>query len=158
MTSTKSLAGLASWLLVCAAVAWFGAQFTPGEWYAALTKPSWNPPNRVFGPMWTLLYGMMAIAAWLVWRRGGWHGARVALTLFVIQLVANGLWSWLFFDLHRMGLALADLVLLWCLVALTAVAFWHHRKLAAVLLLPYLAWLAFAGVLNYTLWQLNPAA
>ena len=127
----------------------------PG-FYARLARPPWAPPADLFGPVWALLYVLMAIAAWLVWRSRGFSGAPVALALFVIQLVLNALWSWLFFA-WRQGLpALIDIVLLAALVAATAAAFWRIRPLAGALLLPYLAWVLYAAALNYRVWQLNP--
>jgi tryptophan-rich sensory protein len=99
---------------------------------------------------------MMAIAAWLVWRRGGWSAQRLPLTVFVGQLLLNALWSWLFFAWHRGGPALLDIVFLWLSVAVTLRLFWRVRTPAGALLIPYLAWVSFAAVLNYSVWQLNP--
>lgn len=133
----------------------FGAQFAPGSWYAALAKPSWNPPSWVFGPVWTLLYAMMAVAAWLVWRQAGWRAAAPALAVFALQLVLNALWSWIFFGLHAPGWALLEILALWLAILATIVLFARVRPLAAWLLVPYLAWVSFAAVLNFTLWRLN---
>jgi tryptophan-rich sensory protein len=132
-----------------------GSQFSPGEWYAGLTKPSWNPPNWIFAPVWTALYVMMGVAAWLVWRRGGWAVNRLALSLFLCQLVLNALWSWIFFGLHQMEMALIEIVLLWTVVLATSLAMWKSSKAASLLLLPYLGWLSFATLLSFTLWKLN---
>lgn len=151
----RSILGLAGWLGVCFAVAATGGLFTPGEWYATLEKPSWNPPGWVFGPVWTVLYTLMAIAAWLVWKQGGFRVQRVALSLFLLQLLLNGLWSPLFFGLQNPGLALVDLGLLWLAILTTLMWFWQVSVPAGALLLPYLAWVTFAGVLNATLWRLN---
>ena len=107
--------------------------------------------------MWTLLYAMMAVAAWLVWRTGGFRVHRTALALFLVQLAVNALWSWLFFAWHLGALAFADIVLLWVLIAATIVAFWRVRPLAGALLIPYLLWVSFAGALNWAVWQMNPA-
>lgn len=150
-------AGLAliGWLALCFAAAAFGGLFRPGEWYAALQKPSWNPPGWVFGPVWTALYTMMAVAAWLVWKRGGFKAQRVALSLFLLQLLFNALWSPLFFGLHTPGLAFADIVLLWLALLATILQFWRVSLLAGSLLVPYLAWVTFASALNWTLWRLN---
>lgn len=93
----KSIVALVAWIVLCFSAAAFGSQFMPGEWYAALKKPTWNPPNWIFGPVWSALYTMMAVAAWLVWRRGGFRVNRLPLSLFLIQLFLNALWSWLFF-------------------------------------------------------------
>jgi translocator protein len=126
----------------------------PG-WYRAIAKPDWTPPDQVFGPAWTTLYVLMAIAAFLVWRRPDGPGQRRALVLWWAQLAANALWSPLFFGLHRLGLALADIALLWLLVLATIVAFRPVRGLAAGLLVPYLLWVSFAAALNTAVWQLN---
>lgn len=129
--------------------------FPPGEWHAALAKPSWNPPNWLFGPVWTLLYTMMAVAVWLVWRERGWSGAREQLILFGMQLALNAAWSWLFFGLHRPDLALIDIVLLWLAILLTILSFREFSQTAAWLLVPYLAWVTFATLLNLALWRMN---
>lgn len=146
---------LAAFLALCLSVGliggWVTAPALPG-WYAGLAKPTFNPPNWIFGPVWTALYILMAIAAWLVWRRGE---ARTALRLFALQLVLNALWSPLFFGLHRIDLALIDIVLMWAAIAATALAFRHPSLLAAVLMLPYLGWVSFASGLNLALWRLN---
>jgi translocator protein len=146
--------GLLLWLLLPLLAGAFGSRFQPGAWYAALDKPSWNPPSWVFGPVWTVLYIMMGVAAWLVWDR--YRGAaRVALAVFVVQVVFNGLWSYLFFGLQSPALAFAGIVILWSLIVTTLMLFWRARTVAGVLLLPYLAWVSFAAVLNFTIWQLN---
>jgi len=132
------------------------ATLDAGAFYAQLARPSWAPPASLFGPVWTLLYALMAVAAWLVWRAGGWRARRPALTLFVAQLALNALWSWLFFAWHQGGLALADIVLLWTLVVATLIAFWQASPLAAALLVPYQLWVGFAAALNYSVWRLNP--
>ena len=151
----RSALVLAAWLALSFAVAAIGAFFPPGEWYAALKKPSWNPPNWIFGPAWTALYTIMAIAAWLVWRRGGFAGQRAALTLYLAQLLFNALWSPLFFGLHNPALAFADIVLLWSALLATLIAFWKARPVAGALLVPYLAWVTFAATLNWALSRLN---
>ena len=155
MEGWKLWVGLAGWIVASFAAAVVGGFFTPGEWYAQLNKPAWNPPAWVFGPVWTALYLGMAVAAWLVWRRGGFAGAPVALGLFLAQLVLNGAWSWLFFGLHRPGLALAEILVLWALILATLVAFWAVHRGAGLLFVPYLAWVSFAAFLNFTLWRLN---
>jgi tryptophan-rich sensory protein len=146
---------LAGWLGVTFAAAALGALFLPGEWYAQLRKPTWNPPNWLFGPVWTTLYLMMALAAWLVWRRGGFAAQRMPLVIFSIQLGLNALWSPLFFGLKNPGLAFAEIVLLWFAILDTLVVFWRVQVAAALLLVPYLLWVTFAAGLNFTLWQLN---
>ena len=145
-----------AFLAVTAAAAAIGATFTPGLWYETLQKPSWNPPDWVFGPVWSVLYLAMAVAAWLVWReRRTPPDVRPALAMWGVQLALNAAWSWLFFGLHQMAWALAEILALWAAIAVTAILFYRHRRLAAWLLVPYLAWVSFAAFLNYTLWQLN---
>ena len=127
----------------------------PGEWYAALKKPTCNPPGWIFGPVWTALYTMMAVAAWLAWKRGGFASQRQPLTIFLVQLALNAAWTPLFFGLHWMGLALVEMLLLWVMIALTADAFRRTSRVAAWLLAPYLGWVGFAAFLNWTLWRMN---
>lgn len=127
-----------------------------GEWYASLTKPSFTPPSWVFGPAWTLLYLMMGIALYLVWRKGlSESGVKAAIVIFLIQMALNGIWSPLFFGMHAPGLAMIDIVLLWCAIVATVYVFFRQSKTAGALLVPYLAWVSFAAVLNYSFWQLN---
>lgn len=147
--------GLVGWLALCFAAAALGGFFMPGEWYAQLQKPSWNPPSWVFGPAWTALYTMMAIAAWLVWQRGGFAEQRVALNLFLLQLLFNAAWSPLFFGLRNPALALVDIVLLWLALLATLLNFWGRSRVAGAVLIPYLAWVSFATALNFALWRLN---
>lgn len=161
MTATsgsRQVLGLVGWLTACAMAAAIGAAATAqaGSFYTELVRPEWAPPPTVFGPVWTVLYAMMAVAAWRVWRTEGFGGARAALTLFIAQLAANALWSWLFFAWQRGALAFAEIMLLWLLVAATMVAFWKIRPVAGALLIPYLLWVSFAAALNFSLWQLNP--
>jgi tryptophan-rich sensory protein len=155
MNRNKIAWGLAGWLLLCFAAAALGALFLPGAWYAALKKPAWNPPGWLFGPVWSALYTMMAMAAWLVWRQGGWARQRGALSVFLGQLLLNALWSPLFFGLHWPGAAFAEIILMWLAIVWTIRAFWPVHRGAAALLLPYLAWVSFATVLNGALWRLN---
>jgi translocator protein len=147
--------GLILWMVVSLAVGWFGSRFIPGEWYAGLVKPSWNPPSAVFAPVWSTLYILMGVAAWLVWRKVGFAGAPVALGLFVLQLVLNALWSYLFFGIHQPAVALVDIVGLWLAILATTIGFWRVSVPAGVLLLPYLCWVGFASALNLQLWRLN---
>lgn len=133
-----------------------GAFSPPDEWYASLNKPSWNPPSWVFGPVWTVLYAMMATAAWLVWQRGGWAAQSRALSLYLVQLVLNAAWTPLFFGLKMPGLAFAEILLLFAAIIATALAFRRAGTVAALLLVPYAAWVGFASFLNFTLWRLNP--
>ena len=156
---TKQALGLAGWLAATFAAGASGAMASSGAalFYARLSQPGWAPPAWLFGPVWSALYVLMAVAAWLVWRKRGLRGARVALSLYVAQLVANALWTWLFFALRSGALATAEIVVLWLLVAATAVAFWPIHRLAASLLVPYLAWVSVASALTVSLWRLNPA-
>ena len=152
---TRVVLGLLGWLALCYGAALIGAQFMPGEWYAALEKPTWTPPDWLFGPVWTVLYGMMAVAAWLVWKEFGFRAASGSLVLFVGQLGLNSAWSWVFFGLHRPGLALFNLVALCVVVAGLAFIFWKRIRLAGGLLVPYLLWISFAAALNFEIWRLN---
>ncbi len=127
----------------------------PGAWYAGLNKPAWNPPGWIFGPVWTALYTLMAVSAWLVWRDGGFRSRRRPLGLFVTQLALNAAWTVLFFGLHSPGIAFAEIVALWLAIAATLATFWPLNRPAAWLLAPYLAWVSFAAALNFALWRLN---
>ena len=129
-----------------------GAFTPPGAWYQTLNKPSWNPPNEIFGPVWTLLYLGMAVAAWLVWKRGGQGHA---LRLYVVQLALNAAWTPVFFGAHQLGAAFIVIVCMWIAIFLTQRAFQAVSRPAGLLLVPYLAWVSFASVLNFTLWRLN---
>lgn len=153
-----SLIGLAMWIGMCFGAALLGSMFTTPSvptWYAGLVKPSWTPPNWVFGPVWSALYLMMAVAVWLVWRRGGFATAAIPLTLFLVQLALNAAWSILFFGFRMPGLAFAEIVLLWFAILVTLIMFWRSNPIAGFLLLPYILWTSFAGALNLALWQLN---
>ena len=156
-TKQMQLVGLAAWLMGSFIAAGIGgaASIQAGPFYNQLVRPEWAPPASVFGPVWTVLYALMGIAAWLVWRVGGFGAARTALLLFLVQLALNALWSWLFFAWHRGALAFADILLLWALIVATLIAFWRIRPLAGALLVPYLLWVSFASALNYSVWQLN---
>ncbi len=146
---------LAGWLVLCLVASGTAVFVSTGGWYAALHKPAWNPPAWLFGPVWTLLYLMMAVAAWLVWCEGGWKAQGRALGLFVGQWLLNTLWTPLFFGLHLAGPAFGEIVVLWLVLAVTLHAFWRVRRVAGILLLPYLAWVSFAAALNFALWRLN---
>lgn len=137
------------------AVASTGAIFRPGELYKGLKKPSWRPPDWLFGPAWTMLYLTIAIAGWLVWRDFGFGEASGAFTLYFLQLLLNMLWSPLFFGLRRPDIEMAELVVLWISTAMTIAAFWSLSETAALLLLPYFAWVTFAGALNFVISQLR---
>lgn len=158
LSKQKQMLGLAGWLVVCFAAAAVGAvaSIQAESFYNQLSQPNWAPPSWVFGPVWTFLYTTMGIAAWMVWRSGGFRRNRKALALFLLQLGFNALWSWLFFAWHLGGPALADVAVLWVLIVATLVSFWRACPGAGALLIPYLLWVGFALVLNYSIWQLNP--
>ncbi len=142
-------------IAVVALAAGVGSRFMPDAWYRNLAKPSFNPPDWIFGPVWTLLYLLMAIAAWLVWLR---RLARRQSRAHPVCREARGLntaWTPLFFGLHEIGWALADLAVLWLVIAATLISFWRIRPLAGVLLAPYLSWVSFAAALNFAIWRLN---
>jgi translocator protein len=149
---------LAGWLLLTLLAGGLGAIASADAraFYSSLDRPAWAPPPEVFGPVWTVLYVGMGVAAWLVWRERGFARARGALGVFLLQLVANAAWSWLFFGWHRGGWAFADILVLLLLIVATLLAFARIRRAAAWLLAPYLAWVAFATALNWSVWQRNP--
>ena len=150
------LIGLLGSLLVAFAAGAVGAiaSIDAASFYAQLSTPSWAPPAGVFGPVWSALYALMGVAAWLVWRSPG--RKRLALGLFGAQLAANALWSWLFFAWHRGALAAVEVLVLLALIVATMVAFWRSSRLAALLLVPYLLWVGFASALTWAVWQRNP--
>lgn len=153
MTARVSLPVLGT--LAAALLASWGS-VRSGEFYAQLDKPGWAPPGSLFGPVWTLLYILMAIAAVLVVRRAGWPASRPAMTLYGAQLALNALWPWLFFTWRLGGVSLAEIVALWVVLLLTVLAFGRIHRVAAALLLPYLAWLTYAAALTYSVWRRNP--
>lgn len=158
LSKRQQTTSLIGWLAITFGVAALGAVASAGAsaFYAQLTQPDWAPPGWVFGPVWTVLYALMGISAWLVWRRGGWADNRLALGMFLIHLLPNALWSWLFFAWRLGPWAFADILLLLALIGMTIALFWRVSAFAAALLVPYLVWVAFAAVLNYSVWQLNP--
>jgi translocator protein len=123
-------------------------------WYVVLRKPRWNPPSWVFAPAWTVLYAFMGLAAYLVYAEGG-VGVTFALVVYAVQLCANGLWSVIFFCVRSLSAAFLWIVLLWCLILATILLFYALVPWSGILLLPYLLWVTFAGVLNYRVWRLN---
>lgn len=157
-STQKDIFGLIISLLVTFAASAVGAiaSVEAGSFYGQMVQPTWAPPARVFAPVWTALFALMAAAAWLVWRSGDFRSVRFALALYLLQLCLNAFWSWLFFAWHQGALALAEVIVLWVFIATTLIAFWRVRPLAGLLLVPYLAWVSFATALNYALWQLNP--
>jgi len=153
---SSQLAGLLGWLLASFAAGAVGAvaSVDAASFYAQLSKPTWAPPAWVFGPVWSALYALMGVSAWLVWRSPGSKG--VALRLFGAQLAANALWSWLFFAWHRGALAAVEVLVLLALIAAKVAALWRSSRLAAALLVPYVLWVSFASVLTWAVWRSNP--
>lgn len=150
--------GLVGFLAVCFGVAALGALATGPAvdgWYQTIAKPDWTPPSWLFGPVWTVLYGLMAVSAWLVWKQNGFRAASTALTLFFVQLALNLAWSFIFFDAHAIGWALVEIVVLLAAISATIGAFRLHSVLAAWLLVPYALWVGYATLLNAAIWTLN---
>jgi len=146
---------LIGFIAACTLAALTGALFRPGEWYERLVKPGWRPPNWLFAPVWSLLYLMIAVSGWLVWREAGVSGAAGPLAIYALQLGLNAAWTPVFFGIHRIGLGFATICLLWLAIVATIVAFYPVSAAAAFLLLPYLAWVTFAAALNHGIWRLN---
>jgi tryptophan-rich sensory protein len=153
-SARRPLLGLLGFVLAVVAVSAVGglAATSAAAQYGALAQPSWAPPPSVFGPVWTVLYALIAVAGWLVWRRHGWNAA---LTVYAVQLLLNALWTPLFFGAGLFGVAFVELCLLWVAIVATIAAFARLHRVAAGLLVPYLAWVTFAGALNLAIWQLN---
>ena len=150
--------GLCGWLMLAFAAAAIGgaASIHAADFYSRLARPDWAPPAWLFGPAWTVLYLLMGIASWLVWRDCGFKGARWALSFYLAQLAANALWSWLFFAWRQGAGSFFEIIVLWILILCTLTSFWRVRPLAGMLLLPYLAWVTFAAALAFKTWKLNP--
>jgi len=150
-----SLFALIGFIVACFLAALTGALFRPGDWYERLAKPTWRPPNRLFAPVWTVLYFTIAISGWLVWREAGFAGAALPLAIYALQLILNAAWTPLFFGLHRPDLGFLNIVLIWLSIIATIALFFPIHAAAALLLLPYLAWVTFAAALNFAVWRLN---
>jgi benzodiazapine receptor len=150
--------GLVGWLAIVFVAAAVGAaaSIEASAFYAQLVRPAWAPPASAFGPVWSVLYLLMGVAAWLVWRERSASHRSNALTLFVVQLCANALWSWLFFAWRNGAFAFVEVLVLLALIAATIVAFWRISRLAGALMLPYLAWVCLASALTWSVWQNNP--
>jgi translocator protein len=149
---------LALCVALCLGVGALGASWTEtaaGSWYDGLEQPRWDPPDWLFGPVWTALYIAMAVAAWLVWRARGLAGAALPLALFALQLALNLGWTFVFFALEEPGWAFVEIVVLWFAIAATLVAFWRVTRPAGALLVPYLGWVTYAAALNFEIWRLN---
>ena len=143
------------WLVLCLAVELSGVTFLPGRWYAHLHKASWTPPSYLFAPIWTVMYLLMTVAAWLVWREGGFRKQALPLTVFLVQLALNGAWSFICFRLHNLPLSVIDMLLLWLVLAFCTALFYRVKPAAGLVLLLYLVWVSFAASLNIALWRLN---
>jgi benzodiazapine receptor len=157
-STLSQVIGLVGWLAIVFVAAAIGAAASvdASTFYAQLVRPTWAPPASAFGPMWSVLYLLMGIAAWLVWRERNVSGEKAALTLFIVQLCLNSLWSWLFFAWRNGAFAFVEVLVLLILIAATIVAFWRINRLAAALMLPYLAWVCLASALTLSVWQGNP--
>jgi tryptophan-rich sensory protein len=154
-SARRTILGLLAWLGVTFLAASLGAFASAGAgaFYQALLRPAWAPPASLFAPVWSLLYLLMGLAAWLAWRE---RGLGASLGLFLIQLALNALWTWIFFRWHLGLLAFAEIALLWGLILGTVIVFWRIRPLAGALLLPYWAWVTFAAALTWAVWRRNP--
>jgi benzodiazapine receptor len=158
LTSGRDIAGLFVCLGLVFAVSAIGGAITVpsiGGWYQSLEKPGYTPPDWIFGPVWSALYIMMAVAAWRVWRRGRRPLRSWSLAAYAAQLALNLVWPILFFDLHHIGLAAIESAVLLAMIVVTTFTFWRMEVLAGVLLVPYALWVAFATVLNAAIWTLN---
>lgn len=146
-------------ILVCLAVGGISGYFTSTEiptWYSTINKPSFNPPNWIFGPVWTTLYILMGISFWLIWKSDvSTEVKNKAMLFFAIQLVLNFFWSIIFFSFHQTGFAFIEIIVMWIFILLSILSFYPISKTAAYLLIPYLLWVSFASVLNFAIWKLN---
>jgi translocator protein len=157
MNKSRQIAGLAVSLLVVFGIASLGGFLTNlsvATWYPSLDKPSWTPSGATIGTVWTILYTVMGFAAWIVWRSCS-GGRQLPLLIYGVQLLLNVGWSALFFGLRSPGLALLEICILWLAILATSLTFWKESKLAGVLMVPYLFWVGFAGVLNAVIWKMN---
>lgn len=154
--TTSSVFVLAGFIVVCFLSTFATVRFRRDEWYERIAKPSWRPPNWLFAPVWTVLYLTIAVSGWLVWRERGFDGAAWPFVIYAVQLALNAVWTPIFFGLKRPDLAFLDIVLVWLSIVGTIVAFYPIHRTAALLLLPYLAWVTFASGLNFAIWRLNP--
>jgi tryptophan-rich sensory protein len=155
MSVGESIIGGIAALLLTFGTAFVGTRFPVDQWYAQIAKPTWNPPSWLFAPVWTLLYFMMAVAVWLVWREHGVSGAALPLVIFVVQLALNAAWSWIFFGRHQIGLAATEIMILWAAILGVIAGFWRLEPVSGALLIPYLLWVSFAAALNIAIWRLN---
>lgn len=155
MTKLQKTFGLIAWISACSLAGIFGAQFEPGFWYETLHKPAWTPPNWIFPIVWPFLYVLMGISGWLLWKEHSFSSNRQEFRWFGLQLLLNAIWSWIFFGLHMIATALAEILLLWPAILFTCLLFWKKKRIAGLLLIPYLGWVAYAAALNFAIWKLN---
>jgi tryptophan-rich sensory protein len=159
MTSMpKQIIALVAWLAITFTAAFIGAVASSkaGDFYKELVRPVWAPPAFLFAPVWTFLYLLMGISAWLVWKQYGFHNSCFTLWLYLIQLALNALWTWIFFKWHHGAFSFSEIVILWFFILATMISFWRLRPMAGALLLPYLAWVTFATFLTFSIWKRNP--
>ena len=157
MKSSQQIWGLVIFVVLCLATGFIGSLATTPNiegWYDLIEKPDWTPPSSVFGPVWTALYLMMALAAWFVWRKPD-AKRTIPLILFFFQLFLNALWSWIFFGAHNPGAAVVEIFLLWVVILLTIIAFWKMTPVAGILMVPYILWVSYASALNFAIWRLG---
>ncbi len=154
----KSIIILILFILICQSVGIIGATFTMSSldnWYRTIQKPSWNPPDWIFGPVWTTLYAIMGFSMWTIWKNRATQKISWCIIIFIIQLLLNGIWTPLFFGLKNPALALIDIMFLFSAIIATIIIFYKVNRLASLILIPYLLWVGFATILNYHLWKLN---
>ena len=158
ITKSRQVIGLTGWLLISFSAGAVGSidSVESRTFFGQLSRPEWAPPAWLFAPAWTVLYILMGISAWLVWRVRGLRPALSALSLFIIQLAVNALWTWIFFAWKQGAMAFVEILVLWVLILCTIIAFWRIRPLAGVLMVPYLAWVTYASALTFMVWSLNP--
>lgn len=158
ISKSRQILGLTFWLIITFTAAAIGAfaSARASQFYQELIRPEWAPPAWLFAPVWTMLYILIAVDAWLVWRVQGFRAARITLSLFIVQLIANALWTWLFFAWRQGAISFLEILILWVMILCTIVAFWRVRPLYGILLFPYIAWVSFASVLTFSIWKLNP--
>jgi benzodiazapine receptor len=155
MNTSKQVCGLVVFLLLCLGVGFLGSLATTPNidgWYSDIQKPSWTPPNAVFAPVWTALYILMAISAWMIWRMAETKRG-IPLFLFFLQLILNAVWSWVFFGMQSPSAGMIDIVALWFVILAMIIAFWKINPLAGIIMIPYLLWVSFASALNFAIMQ-----
>ena len=153
--SSKRYLSVIVWILISFLPAIVGGFFKPGNWYLEIIKPEWTPPGWIFGPVWFFLYFCMGIAAFLIWESKKNKQIKLPIIVFILQLLLNALWSWIFFGLHNLGLSVFEIIVLWVMIGATIILFYRVNKIAGLILIPYLLWVSFATILNYNIWILN---